>query len=387
MKTNRRKFVKMAGIGSVGIIAGGWVSGNTNQNMIKILGPVDGDMLTAYDGVVKDGCLVTKVKISAPAGSSVRVNGKITRYNGEFFIAEAILKDYSNDLEISETHSGFKETIKVFWLKNIAGKYRFSLDDNILFLKDINSKADVYTSIFDNPYLGFLKQVHDTYDTKIHMNIYYQTEGFNLSQMTDKYKHEWKENAGWLKLSFHALQNDPDRPYINAGYDEVKRDCEKVKEQIRRFAGEEVMGPVTTLHWGAATVYGCRALSDSGYKALAGYFVVEKGEEPVSYYLDEDQKLNLSKRIAWKDNKEGIIFSRINIVINSHKQDEIVPYLNEIKKDPHRSAYMEVMIHEQYFHPDYIDYQPDYREKVMTTIKWVVDNGYKPAFLSEVLFG
>ena len=31
--------------------------------------------------------------------------------------------------------------------------------------------------------------------------------------------------------------------------------------------------------------------------------------------------------------------------------------------------------------------QPDYREKVIKTIKWVTDNGYKPAFLSEVLFG
>jgi hypothetical protein len=183
------------------------------------------------------------------------------------------------------------------------------------------------------------------------------------------------------------LQNDPDRPYINSGYDEVRRDCEMVKEQISRFAGEEVMSPETTLHWGAATLEGSRALRDCGYKALAGYFVVEKGEEPVSYYLDDEKKLNLSRRIAWKDIREDIIFSRINIVINSHKLEEIVPYLDNIKKDPSRSAFMDVMIHEQYFHPTYVDYQPDYREKVMTTIKWVSDNGYQPAFLSDVLFG
>ena len=48
-----------------------------------------------------------------------------------------------------------------------------------------------------------------------------------------------------------------------------------VKEQIRRFAGDELMGPVTTLHWGEATVEGCRALRDSGYTALAGYFMNE----------------------------------------------------------------------------------------------------------------
>jgi hypothetical protein len=386
MNINRRIFLKTTGTASAGWMVFGLSVCDPPQRNFKLIAPVDGDMLTDYDGEVTQNGLLTKIKISAPQESTIRVNGTIAKFDNGNFVAEVLLKDYSNELKIVNRTSGYKESVRVFWLRNIAGKYRFSLDDNILFLKDINSNADVYKSIFENPYLGFLKQVHDKYGTKIHMNIYYQTEGFNLSQMTDKYKNEWKENAGWLKLSFHALQNDPDRPYINAGYDEVKRDCEQGNAQIRRFAGDEVMGPVTTLHWGAATLDGCRALRDSGYIALAGYFVVEKDQEPVSYYLDEEKKLNLSNRIAWKDNKNGIIFSRINIVINSHNLDEIVPCLNEIKKDPHRSAYMDVMIHEQYFHPTYIDYQPDYREKVMATIKWVVDNGYKPAFLSEVLF-
>ena len=44
------------------------------------------------------------------------------------------------------------------------------------------------------------------------------------------------------------------------------------------------------------------------------------------------------------------------------------------------------MIHEQYFHKDYIEYQPDFRQKVMTAVKWASDNGYKPAFLSECIF-
>jgi hypothetical protein len=387
MKTNRRDFVKIAGTAGAGIIVAGWSSCTRNSGVVKVISPVDGDMLTGNDGTVKDGSLLAKVIISGPKESRIKVNGTPAKYNGEYFMADILLKDYKNDITVSDRKTGSSQTITVYWLKDILGKYRFSLDDNILFLKDINNNSATYRSIFDNAYLGLLKQVHDTFGTKIHMNIYYQTDGFNLSQMTAKYKSEWKDNAGWLRLNFHALQNDPDRPYITAGYDQVRRDCEMVKEQISRFAGEEVMGPVTTLHWGAATLDGCRALRDCGYRALAGYFVVEPGEEPVSYYLDDAKTLNLSKRVAWKDNREGIIFSRINIVINRFKIDEIIPYLDAIKKDPHRSAYMDVMIHEQYFHPAYRDYQPDYREKVIKTIKWVADNGYKPAFLSEVLFG
>ena len=39
------------------------------------------------------------------------------------------------------------------------------------------------------------------------------------------------------------------------------------------------------------------------------------------------------------------------------------------------------------FIPSYFNYQPDFREKVMTAVKWAADNGYKPAFLSECVFG
>jgi hypothetical protein len=204
--------------------------------------------------------------------------------------------------------------------------------------------------------------------------------------MTDKYKPEWKDNAEWLRLSFHALQNNPDMPYLNAGYDQVKHDCELVKEQIKRFAGEELMGPVTTLHWGEAKVEGCRALRDEGYKALAGYFDIEDGKPKVSYYFNKEQTEHISKRAVWMDTREGIIYKKIHLVINSHKIEEIVPILDKVKQDPVASAFVDLMIHEQYFHKTYKDYQPDYKEKVMLAMKWATDNGYKPSFLTDCVF-
>jgi hypothetical protein len=386
MKTSRRKFVKIASVTGAGMISGALDSFNSPVGDIRFLSPVDGDMLCEYDGTVTNKSLLTSVKILAPAGSKIKVNGDDAKYSNTIFLADVRLKDYKNIIELTDGITGNRQSITVYWLRNYINKYRLSLDDNILFLKDISDNAGRYKSIFENQYLGFLKHVHDTFGTKIHLNIYYQTEGFNLSQMTTKYKNEWKENAGWLRLSFHALQNEPDKPYINAGYDEVKRDCEKVKEQIRRFAGEELMGPVTTLHWGEATVEGCRALRDSGYTGLAGYFVVDETKFPVSYYLNMEQRRNLNKRFIWKDNREGIIFGRISIVINSYDLSRIVPYLEDLKKNQHKPGFLDLMIHEQYFHPSYIAYQPDYRQKVLTSVKWAVENGYKPAFFSECIY-
>lgn len=393
MKKTRRDFIKHTGLAGLAVgtnpiqkTLDEIISGSSPENKISFISPIDGDMLNDYDGIIKDGFLIIKVKLRAPSNRKIKVNGMEAKFEDGIYSADINLKNYKNVIEVTDPGSGEKETINVFWLKHVVNNYRLSLDDNIWFLKDISKNAGKYKSIFENAYLNFLKQVHDTYGTKIHLNLFYQTEGFNLSQMTDKYKHEWKENAGWLRLSFHALQEFPDRIYIHAGYNELKKDCEMVKEQIRRFAGEELLDPVTTLHWGEATVEGCRALRDSGCTVLAGYFNFD-GPDTVSYYLDEEKRHHVNKRFIWKDNVEGIIFSRMALVINTLKLEQILPYLDSLRSDSHKPAYADLMIHEQYFHPDYKAYQPDFRQKVLTSVKWAADNGYKPAFLSECVFG
>ncbi len=390
---SRREFIKNAGLAGIAVTTGqignsltGIISSAPMENKIKFLSPIDGDMLSAYDGKVSDAGILTEVKLSAPPDMKLKVNGIAANFTAGTFNAAIQLKDYKNVIEAADPVTGEKSAIVVYWLKNIVDKYRLSIDDNIWFLKDINANAGKYRSIFENPYLGMLKQVHDAFGTKVHLNLFYQTEGFNLSQMTDKYRSEWKDNAGWLRLSFHALQEFPDRPYLTAGYDQVKHDCILVKDQIRRFAGEELMGPVTTLHWGAANAEGCRALSDQGYKALAGYFNAE-GPDTVSYYLNDEKRLHVNNRFIWRDNREEMILSRMALVINTVKLEEIVPYLESLKSSGHRPPYADLMIHEQYFYPSYFNYQPDFRDKIMTAVKWAADKGYKPAFLSECVFG
>ncbi len=356
------------------------------EKTIKILSPLDGDVLNERDGTTVDGYLRIQVWASAPAGCRVLINGTEALCRDGEYSADIQLYSYANTIEVFEETSGYREHITVYRLKSFAGKYRLSLDDTIWFLRDIAFNKDQYRSIFENPYLGFLKKVHDAYGTKIHINIYYQTEGFNLSQMPAKYKGEWRENAEWLRLSFHALQNEPDNPYVNAGYEEMRRDCEMVMEQVRRFAGEELTGPVTTLHWGEATVEGCRALRDAGFKCLVGDFNVDNELPPVSYYLEVEKRRHINKRFIWKDNREDIVFVRSSIIVDCHKLDAIAPFLDNVFEDPHKSAYIDLLIHEQYFYPYYTAYQPDYKEKVLTAVGWAVERGYKPAFLSECIF-
>jgi len=324
---------------------------------MKIISPIDGDMLHARDGIVVEGGF--QITVMA-AGESVNV----------------VLKEYRNVLEVGD------EKIVVYWLKNFSGGYRLSIDDNIWFLRDIYYNAGIYRSIFDNPYLGFLKKVHDTYGTKIHLNLFYQTEGFNLSQLSAEFAAEWKAQAGWLRLSFHALGEFPDKPYIKAGYEQMKKDCELVMKEIRRFAGTEIMGPVTTVHWGEATVEGVRALRDLGYRGLLGYFNVDDELPEVSYYLDVEQRRHIKKRFIWKDNTADMVFVRSSIVIDKTPLVGIRPHLDENGLPP----YVDLLVHEQYYYPFYFNYQPDYEGRILTAVQWAVDNGYKSRFLEEAIF-
>jgi hypothetical protein len=392
MKNSRREFVKLSGMAGLSLGLSGldsWGPASLpvdRENEINFLSPIDGDMLCTFDGIETSGGLITKVSIRAPKESRINVNGVNAQYSNGIFQADINLTQYENELELVDQKTGFREKIKIYRLKNFAKHYRLSMDDNIWFLKDLHLNSDVYKSIFENPYLSFLKQVHDTYGTKIHLNIYYETDGFNISQLSDKFKAEWKANTGWLHLSFHARADKPDKPYLNSGYEKMKKDCDLVMEQICRFAGTEVTAQETTLHWGEATTEGCRALRDAGFKCLPCDFNVDNDLPPCSYYLDIEKRRHINKRLIWRDNREDIIFIRCAIIINTVELEKIVPFLDDLKKDPHMSAYVDLLMHEQYFYPYYEGYQPDYRQKVMTAVKWAKDNGYKPAFLSECVF-
>ena len=48
--------------------------------------------------------------------------------------------------------------------------YRFSVDDNIWFLRDLT--CGEYSSLFDHPYLKLYYDLHKKYDAKFQLNIY-----------------------------------------------------------------------------------------------------------------------------------------------------------------------------------------------------------------------
>jgi hypothetical protein len=352
--------------------------------MVAILNPRHGAILNRHDGSESPAGLEIAVSGTSSGSAPVLVNGVPAQTHAGRFSASVRLS--ARQTTITATAGLESAAVTVLYDQASFARYRFSLDDNIWFLRDIAQKR--YRSLFANPYMALWRRLHETYGTKVHCNLYFQCDDFNLTQMPDTYKAEWQDNADWFRLTFHALQNDPDKPYLSAGYEPVAHDVDIITAEILRFAGPSVLDTFTTIHWGEATRGGCRAVRDRGYHGLVGYFLLgQDGEPAVSYYADREQTRYLSEHDYWKDLDENLIFVRHDMVVNSFPLAEIGPRLSAIAADPHQAEVMELMIHEQYFHPTYSAYIPEYAERCETAVRWVTERGYAPVFYGDGFIG
>ena len=361
----------------------------------KLIFPKDGDFLDLNDITESEnGTLLVKATLSSDGCGRITINGIPVVADTDGAYAFIPITEGKNLLSIS--HNGEEcEKICVYCFPAFFKKFRISSDDNILFLRNINANKDVYTSIFDDPYLSIYKKAHLLYGACVNLNLFYETdelpgfsekgEYFNLSMMTDKFKKEWEENSDWLRLSFHSNAEHPNKPYISASYEEIYNDALKINSEIIRFAGERSLSSTTTVHWGEATEEGTVALKDLGYNTLAGYFEISDDQVPrVAYYYPPELIKHIGSRNLWMNHKTKILHARIDLVLNTIKYTELEESLYEIYNDPHRSGFIELMIHEQYFYPGYKRYIPEFERLVLDSAKWVKEKGYSGTFIEAL---
>jgi len=294
----------------------------------------------------------------------------------------------------------------------------FFIDDTIWCLRDI-TRANV-GSIYENAFFAMLKKAHDDYGMTVQLNLVYRTDffygsdEFTLAEVPEKYKPEFEAASSWLKFAFHAKQEFPDYPYLNANYDDVKGDCEAVEREIRRFAGEASLSHAVIPHWMPISKAGCKALADCGIKFMSPSYGDTKefdGDDSVlpyghaarlrqnrqpetRLYTRPTKNLAIASSICaynhitseqhdsikWqnksiKDEYTGVRFRQIGggPCLNTHKYHEIAERLAELNG----SEYIGTGVHEQYFYPDYYAYQPDYADKLFLLGRTLKEYGYR----------
>lgn len=363
---------------------------------MRFIFPQDGDCINKNDGALTADGIIIEVRVSAPADAEIFIGGEKAQFSAGVWTAKVLISDYKTLLTAENRATGESCSINLLKFADPVGKFRLSSDDNILFLQDITVNKNKYNSIFDNPYLALYKKAHDLYGAKIHLNLFYEyipdekyfsahPDYFDLSMMTDKFKFEFRANSDWLKLAFHSNAEFPDKPYKFATAEKITEDYEKIRREIVRFAGESSMTSSTTVHFGAANREVVRALHDLGLRSLTGYFRRNaKGEPSVSYYFEDERLEHIGSRDFWYDKETDIIFAQIDLVLNEKTYDDVMAALPKIADNPQRGGFISLMIHEQYFHPDYRRHLPDFESRVLDACAFLADRGYSGTHISEL---
>lgn len=387
--TDRRSFLRVvAGASLSALVCGDRHLEAGPAEPFRIAHPFHGAVLNRRVGKESDGGLRIEVKGEAPVRDRVTVNGAPATRSGSAFAAEVLLKKRETDIvAVSHGSTGQREhQVRVVWDRSSRPRYRVSIDDNSFFLRDVARQG--YASLFDCGYLKMLRDLHAKYGARFVLNIYFTTgDGFDLTRFPDRYKGEWKDNADWLRLAFHAHADQPARPYQYAAPETLIADLDRVAAEIRRFAGEEAYSPPTVIHWAMVQPAALKPLHERGVRVLSGYFWRVAAGWDINYLLDDDRSEYLSRHDALMDFESGIAFSRVDIVINSTPTDRIVQTLEPLARDPNQAEIMDLLTHEQYFWPSYPHYLPDHPERMDVAIRWVTERGYEPVLYHEGFLG
>ena len=252
----------------------------------------------------------------------------------------------------------------------------FTVDDNIRAFRDV--AKNMPESIFAHPYFAMLRRLHERFSLKVQLNMFYTLGGFSLTEMPDRYKKEFAENADWLRMSFHS-KDETRWPYRAAGYAEVLSDCLAVQRQILRFAGEGSLAKTTTVHFCELTEDGVRAMADAGVLGLLGLYG-KRGAERVSYSI-RDRAAGDRLRDGEILSLDGMHHAGIDIVLNNFDAEGILSQLPALSG---RES-VRVMIHEQYFYKDYERYQADFEEKLASTFGALCAQGRESRFFEELI--
>ncbi len=294
----------------------------------------------------------------------------------------------------------------------------FFIDDTIWVCRDLARQRPA--SIFDNAFLKMLKRAHDDHGMTVQLNLFYRTDffygsdEFTLKEMPDCYKAEFEANADWLRFAFHAKQEFPDYPYVNATYEDVKNDYEDIHREVVRFAGEGSWSLAVIPHWLPISKAGCQALVDCGVKFMSPSVGIKSeftGDDSVLPYghaarlrqnrqpetglftrptkntaisasiagynhvsKEEFDKVD-GRNASLLDKETGMRFRQLGRgpTINLNTCEEIRERLAQLNG----REYIGVGNHEQYFYEDYYNYIPDVADRIYTMAEELHKYGYR----------
>jgi hypothetical protein len=358
-----------------------------------------GTIVNKFYGKVQNGVLLLPVTGVAEEDAHVTVNGVEAQRLGLGFSAVVPVSEKFTEISmVAETTAGVTtHTVKVVYDKDSFPRYNFLIDDNSFFWTEIIKTRP--RSLFDQFYLKFLKRMHDEYGTKFTLNLFFHNdhEPCDLNNFPACYKSEFADNAHWLKMSWHAYSEFPDRPYQNATAEKLAADYDLIKGEICRFAGVESFIPPVAAHWSMIRPDGMEELVKRGVRVMTSQFInpktslTEKQKTAhlcdIGFFQNLRECLYLDQEQMLYSFAQNVLYLHGMIICNYWKPEEIKVKLDEIQAASVHHEILSLETHEQYTFPHYFNYLPDHMDRIETAIRGASEKGYQPVFFAEGLLG
>jgi hypothetical protein len=119
-------------------------------------------------------------------------------------------------------------------------------------------------------------------------------------------------------------------------------------------------------------------MRDLGVRGLLGLYGTEESPRS-SYSLSEELSAEARRgRVVYCD---GMAHASIDLILNNVELDKIEERLEPLLE----RRRVGLMIHEQYFYPDYERYQPEFEDKLALAFSYMRDHGYESVFFENIL--
>ena len=364
--------------------------------MLEITNFRDGAVLDRANGRETAEYLEIRIEGIASTQSSVYVNGVLAERNDRNFSATVQLRERVNSVtvEASDYYGVSSRRITLFWDKKSFKRYNFFVDDCCFFLRNIALMRP--KSIFEELFLARLKKIHDQYGSKFTLNLFFHDDhhDFSIADMPADYKQEFQQNSDWLRMSFHAYSEFPDRPYQHADSAKLAADYDLIYKEVCRFAGAESFIAPLVIHWAMTNPDNFSVLKERGTRCLTGQFIgsiAYIGEAHTSavtdigFHYEKDVANYLAANHRFYDRFHDIILMDNLLCCNFDDLDTIQSKFDALPESGYDT--LSLMTHEQYCYSDYFNYIPNHLDRIEFACKMASLKGYKPVFFNEGVMG
>ena len=364
--------------------------------MLEITNFRDGAVLNHMDGKETEAGLEIELQGVASSQAEVSIDGVPASRCDRNFSGKVLLDKVLNKVTVTADDAfGVRtQTIELAYDRKSTPRYNFFIDDCSFFLMHLTK--DRPASIFDELFLGGLKKTHDAYGSKFTLNLFYHDDhhDFCIKDVPDCYKGEFADNADWLKMSFHAKSEFPDRPYQSADAATLAADFDLVHGEIVRFAGEGSFMRPLVIHWGMTNPENFHALQERGVNLLTGSFIggiSHIGEKhdwrvtDIGYHYEKDVCEYIASRHLFYDRRFRMFLMDNLLCCNFDDVDVIEAKFAALKEEPRDT--ISLMTHEQYTYPDYFNHIPNHLARIDRACRCAAEAGYEPVYFAEGMFG